>query len=85
VNPEGLRVDFVDRNVDVLVIRVVVAHRDVLVLGKPQSIRKSIHDVLELLSLEAPIVGVKGDHEVVGALAARAGVLRLNRLNESAR
>jgi hypothetical protein len=44
---------------DVLVIRIVVAHRDVLVLGKPQRMRKSIHNLLELPSFQAPIVGVK--------------------------
>ena len=59
VDPKGLGVDFVDRNVDVLVIRIVVAHRNVLMLGKPQSIHKPIHNSLELLSFEAPIVGVK--------------------------
>ncbi len=59
VNPKGLGMDLVDRNVDVLVIGVAVTHRDVLVLGKPQSIHKSIHNLLELLSFEAPIVGVK--------------------------
>ena len=59
MNPKRLRVDLVDGHVDVLVIRIVVAHRDVLVLGKPQRIHKSIHNLLELVSFEAPIVGVK--------------------------
>ncbi len=51
--------DLVDRNVDVLVIGIVVAHCDVLVLGEPQSNHKPFHDLLELLSRESPIVGVK--------------------------
>ena len=58
-DPKGLGVDLVDRNVDVLVIGIVVTHCDVLVLGKPESIRKPFHNSLELLSFEAPIVGVK--------------------------
>jgi hypothetical protein len=58
-HPKGLGVDLVDRNVDVLVVRIAVAHRDILVLGKPQRIHKPIHNVLELLSFKAPIVGVK--------------------------
>lgn len=44
---------------DVLVVRIAVAHRDVLVLGKLQSIHEVFHNLLEFLSLEAPIVGVK--------------------------
>jgi hypothetical protein len=59
VDPKGLGVDFVDRNVDVLVIRIVVAHRNVLMLGKPQSIDEVVDNLLELPSFEAPIVGVK--------------------------
>jgi hypothetical protein len=59
VVPKGLGVDLVDRDVDVLVIGIVMTHRDVLVLGKPQRIHKPIHNVLELRSFEAPIVGVK--------------------------
>ena len=59
MNPKGLRVDLVDRDVDVLVIGVAVTHRDVLVLGKPQGIHKPFHNLLELSSFEAPIVGVK--------------------------
>jgi len=51
--------DLVDRNVDVLVIGVAMTHRYVLVLGKPQRIHKSIHNLLELVSFEAPILGVK--------------------------
>jgi hypothetical protein len=59
VDPKGLGVDLVDRDVDVLVVGIVVTHRDVLVLGKPQSIDEPFHNLLELLSFEAPIVGVK--------------------------
>jgi hypothetical protein len=59
VNPKGLGMDLVDRDVDVLVIGIVVTHRDVLVLGKPQSIHEASHNPLKLLSFEAPIVGVK--------------------------
>ncbi len=59
VNPKGLGVDLVDCDVDVLVIGIAVTHRDVLVLGKPQSFHKSIHNLLELLSFEAAIVGVR--------------------------
>jgi hypothetical protein len=59
MNPKRLGVNLVDRNMDVLVIRIVVTHGDVLVLGKPQGIHKAIHNLLELPSFEAPIVGVK--------------------------
>jgi hypothetical protein len=59
MNPEGLGVDLVDRNMDVLVIRIVVTHREVLVLGEPERIHKPFHSLLELASFEAPIVGVK--------------------------
>ena len=59
MNPKRLRVDLVDGHVDVLVIRIVVAHRDVLVLGKPQRIDEFVDNLLELPSFEAPIVGVK--------------------------
>jgi hypothetical protein len=59
VNPKGLGVDLVDRNVNVLVVRIAMAHGDVLVLGKPQRIYKCIHHLLELPSFEEPIVGVK--------------------------
>jgi hypothetical protein len=59
MNPEGLGMDLVDRDMDVLVIRIVVTHGDVLMFGKPQSILKPIHNLLELPSFEAPILGVK--------------------------
>ncbi len=59
MNPKRLWVDLVDRNVDVLVIGIVVTHCDVLVLGKPESIHKPFHNSLEFLSFETPIVGVK--------------------------
>jgi hypothetical protein len=59
VNPKGLGVDLVDRDVDVFVIGIVVTHRDVLVLGKPQSIHEPFHNLSELVSVEAPIVGVE--------------------------
>ena len=51
--------DLVDRDVDVLVISIVVTHRDVLVLRKPQSIHEPLHNLLKLRSFEAPVVGVK--------------------------
>ena len=59
VDPKGFRMDLVNRDVDVLVISVVVTDGDVLVLGKPQRIHKSVHNLLELLSFEAPILGMK--------------------------
>jgi len=59
VNPKGLGVDLVDRDVNVLVVRIAVAHGNVLVLGKPQRIHKAFHNLLELLSFETPVVGVK--------------------------
>jgi hypothetical protein len=59
MNPKGLGVDLVDRNVDVLVIGVAVTHSDVLVLGKPQRIDEFVDNLLELPSFEAPIFGVK--------------------------
>jgi len=42
-----------------LVVGVAMTHRYVLVLGKPQSIHKSIHNLLELLLFEVPIAGIK--------------------------
>ena len=59
MNPKGLRMDLVDRDVDVFVIGVAVTHGNVLVLSKPQRTHESIHNLLELLSFEPPIVGVK--------------------------
>ncbi|MGB8331504.1 MAG: hypothetical protein WCE62_15365 [Polyangiales bacterium] len=59
VNPKRLGVDLVDSDVDVLVVRIAVAHREVLVFGNPQAIHKPFHNLLELLSFEAPIVWVK--------------------------
>ena len=40
-------------------VGIVVTHRDVLVFGKTQRIRKPLHNLLKLLSFEAPILGVK--------------------------
>ena len=59
MNPKGLRVDLVDRNVDVLVIFVVVANGDVLVLGEAESIDEVFHNALELLRIQASILGMK--------------------------
>ena len=59
MNPKGLRMDLVDRYVDVLVIGVVVTLCDVLVFGESQSIQEPFHNLLKLLSCESPIVGVK--------------------------
>ena len=84
-NPKRLWMDLVDRDVDVLVVRIVVTHRDVLVIGKPQHIHKPIHNPLKLVSFEAPIVGVKRDDEVIGALAACPSVLRLDGVDERTR
>jgi hypothetical protein len=46
VNPKGVGLDLVDRDVDVLVVRIVVTDRNVLVLGEPQSIHKPIYNLL---------------------------------------
>jgi len=59
MNPKGLRVDLVDRNVDVLMIFVVVANGDVLVLGEAESIDEVFHNALELLRIQASILGMK--------------------------
>ena len=59
MNPKGLRVDLVDRNVDVLVVFVVVANGDVLVLGEAESIDEVFHNALELLRIQASILGMK--------------------------
>jgi hypothetical protein len=59
MNPKGLRVDLVDRNVDVLVIFVVVANGDVLVLGEAESIDEVFQNALELLRIQASILGMK--------------------------
>jgi hypothetical protein len=57
MHPKRLRMDLVDRDVDVLVIGVAVAYGDVLVLGEPEGIHQPFHDLLKLLSLKSPIVG----------------------------
>ena len=44
-----LRMDLVDGHVGVLLVIVAMAHRDVLVLRKPQCTHKPLHDVQELL------------------------------------
>lgn len=59
MDPKSLRVDLVDRHVNVLVVFVVVADGDVLVVGKPQSVHKLFHEVSQLLRVEASILGVK--------------------------
>jgi hypothetical protein len=59
VNPKGLWMDLVDRDVDVLVIGVAVTHCDVLVFGEPQRIHEPVHNLLKLFSFEVPIVTVK--------------------------
>jgi hypothetical protein len=78
-------VDLVDRHVDVLVIGIAVAHRDVLVLGEPQRIDEFVDNQLELPSFEAAIVGVERNDEVIRALAAGPRVLHLDRLDERTR
>jgi hypothetical protein len=85
MNPKRLAVDFVGGNVDVLVIGIVVPHREVLVLGKSRRIDEFVDNLLELPSLEAPITEVKRDDEVIRALAAGPRDLRLNHLDERAR
>ena len=59
MNPKRLGVELVDGDVDMLVLGIAVAHRNVLVLGKPQSIDEVVDNLLELPSFEAPIFGVK--------------------------
>jgi len=76
--------DLIDRDVDVLVIGIVVTNCDVLVLGKPQRIQKAFRNLLKLLSFEASIVRVERDDEVIRALAAGAGTLRLDGVDELA-
>ena len=82
--PKRLRMDLVDRDVDVLVIGVVVTDCDVLVSAEPQSLHEPFHNLLKLFSFEAPIVGVKRDDEVIRALGPGAGVLDLDRVDELA-
>jgi hypothetical protein len=74
--------DLVDSHMNVLVVFVAVAHRDVLVLRKPQCIHKPIHDVPELLPVEAAVLGMKRDDEVIRAVLARPGVLGLDGLDQ---
>ena len=84
MNPKGLGTDLVDRNVDVLVICIVMTHRNVLALGKPQRIHKPVHNTFELRSFEAPIARVKGNDEVIRPLAACPRVLCLDGIDELA-
>jgi hypothetical protein len=76
--------DLVDGHVNVLVVFVAVAHRDVLVLREPKDVDQTFHNVPELLPVEAAVLGMKRDDEVIGALAARAGVLGLDGLDQPA-
>jgi hypothetical protein len=85
MNPKSLRVDLVDGDVDMLVVFVVVANGDVLVLRESEDIHKVLHNAPELLGVQASILWVKCDDEVIGALRARAGVLRLDCLHQVAR
>jgi hypothetical protein len=85
VNPKGLRVDLVDRHVDVFVVFVVVASGDVLVLGKPQRVHEVFDNMPELLHVEASVFRMKRDDEVVRAVAPGAGILRVHGLDEAAR
>jgi hypothetical protein len=85
VNPKGLRVDLVDGYMNVLVVFVVVTRGDVLVPRKPQRLHQVFDNTPELVPVEAPVFRVKGDDHVIRAVAARAGVLRVQGLDESAR
>jgi hypothetical protein len=70
---------------NVLVVFVVVTRGDVLVTGEPQSLHQAFHNTPELVPVEASVLRVKGDDHVIRALVARAGVLRVHGLDESAR
>ena len=76
--------DLVDGDVQVLVVLVVVAGRDVLVLGEPQDVDKMLHDMLELFPVEASVLWVKRDDEVIRAVLACPGVLRLDGFDQPA-
>ena len=56
MNAEGLRVDLVDGYMHVLVVFVVVTRGDVLVPGKPQSLRQVFHNTSELVPVEASVL-----------------------------
>ena len=77
--------DLVDCYMNVLVVFVVVTRGDVLVTAEPQSLHQVFHNTPELVPVEASVLRVKRDDEVVGTVAARAGVLRVHSLDESAR
>jgi hypothetical protein len=74
--------DLVDGHVDVLVVFVAVAHRDVLVLREPKDVDQTFHNVPELLPVEAAVLGMKRDDEVIRAVLARPGVVGLDGLDQ---
>ena len=76
--------DLVDGHVHVLVVLVVVAGCDVLVFGEPKDVDKMFHNVPELLPVEASVLGVKRDDEVIRSVLACPGVLRLDGLDQPA-
>jgi hypothetical protein len=84
VNPKGFRMDLVDSHMHMLVVFVVVAGGDVLVAGKPQSLHKAFYDTPEFFRVEASVFGMKGDDQVISAVATGAGVLRVHGLDELA-
>jgi hypothetical protein len=61
-----------------------VASGGVLVLRKPQSVDEVFHNMPKLLPVEASVFWVKRDDEMVGAVLARARILRLDGLDQPA-
>ena len=85
VNPKGLRMEPVDCYMHMLVVFLVVTGGEVLVPGKPRSLHQVFHKTPALVPVEASVLRVKGDDHVIRAVVARAGVLRVHGLDESAR
>jgi hypothetical protein len=55
------------------------------VVREPQSLHQVFHNTPELVPVEASVFRVEGDDHVIRAVVARAGVLRVDGLDESAR
>ena len=81
VNLPRLRVDLIDRDVNVFVLLVAVAYRDVLMFTKSGRVDGAPNHHLELPFAERTVIGVKRDHQVVGPVTFDAVVRPLKRLH----
>lgn len=76
--------DLVDGHANVFVVLVAVAGGDVLLFGETKDVDEMFHHVAKLLPVEASVLWVKRDDEVMRSVLARPDVLRLDALEQSA-